>query len=333
MSKKRIVIGFDGFLDMLAKPIAEKRDEGNLYFETIESFGTYLCGQAGKSCSVEMDVLARKVGGNAPLLSIAAESLSMDVCCVGMLGVPTLNPLFAALPFELYSYLSPGESTALEFDDGKVFLAPGIPALEDPWAMVDAAMDKRAGDIFAQADVIALVNWSELSFSHILWEKTLDALWLQPTNKDKYALFDLCDCSRKPPKEITAVLSLIGRFSERRHTILSLNENECLDIGAKLFDQSDCGAIAKKLHEAYGIDEVLVHAHEWSLAVNDVEQCVQSTSFVKKPVISTGAGDHFNAAYAYGAATGIAISERLDFCHRFVNSYITSGKSGFEPNQ
>jgi len=332
VSKKRIVVGFDGFLDRLAKPIAEKRADSNRYFDTIDSFGRYLCGQAGKSCSIEMDTLTRKPGGNAPLLSIAAASLSMDVCCVGMLGWPKPDELFASLPFALYSYYPPGDSTALEFDDGKVFLAPGIPFLEDPWAVVNAAMEGRAEEVFSGADLIALVNWSEISFAHQLWQATLAALWPKPADKDKHVLFDLCDCSRKPAQEIGAVLELIGRFSQRRQTILSLNENECLDLGAKLFGLTECAAIANKLHLDFGIDEVIVHAVQWSLVVTREGQWVRDTLFVKKPLVSTGAGDNFNASYAYCAGMGMPIAARLEFCHRFVHAYITSGKSGLGEN-
>ena len=332
MSKKRIVVGFDGFLDRLAKPIAEKRTDGNRYFDTIDSFGRYLSGQAGKSCSIEMDTITRKAGGNAPLLSIAAAALSMDVCCVGMLGLPEPDELFASLPFERYSYFPPGESTALEFDDGKVFLAPSIPFLQDPWAAVDAAMKGRAGEVFGGADLIALVNWSEIPFSHILWEAALAALWPKPADRGKQVLFDLCDCSRKPAEEIAAVLGLIGRFSQRRQTILSLNENECLDVGAKLFGLTRCGEIAGKLHLDFGIDQVVVHAVQWSLAHTREGACFQNTLFVEKPLVSTGAGDNFNAAYAYCAGAGMEVAARLEFCHRFVHAYITSGKSGFGEN-
>ena len=333
MIPKKIVVGFDGFLDILAKPIAEKRNDGNRYFATIDAFGKYLCGQAGKSCSIELDVTARKPGGNAPLLSIAAAALGMDVNCVGMMGWPKPDALFAAMPFQTYTYLPPGESTALEFDDGKVFLAPSIPFLDDPWAKVDAAMQNRADEVFAQADIVALVNWSEIPFAHALWEAALAALLPYAADKEKHMLFDLCDCSRKLPADIEAVLKLIGRFSARRHSILSLNENECLNIGAKLFDESDCTTIATNIHKHFNVDEVVVHALKWSLVVNHQEQCCQQTIFVKKPVVSTGAGDNFNAAYAYGAAMKTTAKERLAFCHRFVHTYITSGKSGLPLSQ
>lgn len=322
MSKKKIVVGFDGFVDTLSKPIYEKGEGLNRYFETIDALGRYLCGQAGKNCSVEMDVLERKAGGNAPLLSIAADSLQMNVCLIGMLGLPDFDPMFIGLPFERYSYLPPGQSTALEFDDGKVFLAPGISTPDKPWELVNAATADRADEIFSGADVVALVNWSEISFAQTLWEGVLAALLPKPPDRRRHVLFDLCDCTRKPARDIESVISLIGQFSDKRRTILSMNENECLNVGAKLFDIDDCREISHRLHEGFEIDEVVVHAARWSLIVTDGVCCSQNTKFVRKPVISTGAGDNFNAAYAYCAAENIEIEKRLEFCHRFAHAYI-----------
>ena len=331
MRKKTVVVGFDGFIDILAKPIIEKGENGNRYFDTIASFGEYIRGRAGKSCSIEMDILKRKMGGNAPLFSAAAATLPFDVSCIGMLGLPEPLPLFDSLPFKLYSYLPPGESTALEFDDGKIFLAPSLPFMNDPWIAVNTATENRAEKLLNQADVIALLNWSEIPFAYALWESALVSLSTKIAKKEKYAMFDLCDCSRKPREEIKSVLELIGRFSQLRYTVLSLNENECLDIGGKLFRQSECAETAKKIYADNGIDEVVVHSNRHSLVVNSDGTYTAETIFVEKPLVSTGAGDNFNAAYAYGTAAGFPLAERLEFCHRFVRSYITSGKSGFLP--
>ena len=60
----RMVVGFDGFVDTLARPILS----GNRPFDTSGALGEAIAGQAGKSCSIELEVISRRMGGNAPLV-------------------------------------------------------------------------------------------------------------------------------------------------------------------------------------------------------------------------------------------------------------------------
>ena len=74
-----------------------------------------------------------------------------------------------------------------------------------------------------QADVCALVNWSELPFAQALWQAVFEHAFADaPADKGRYAFFDLCDCARRAPEEIAAVLRLIGRCARpARVTILT----------------------------------------------------------------------------------------------------------------
>ena len=72
--------------------------------------------------------------------------------------------------------------------------------------------DGQADALFARADVCALVNWSELPFAQALWQAVFEHAFADaPADKGRYAFFDLCDCARRAPEEIAAVLRLIGR--------------------------------------------------------------------------------------------------------------------------
>jgi len=320
---KKIIVGFDGFVDVLVKPIKEK-GETTEYFDTIGNLGRYLVGQEGKSCSIEYDIFKRKHGGNAPLLSTAAAHLGMDTTCIGMMGYPSLDPVFAPLNFKKISYMPPGEATALEFNDGKVFLAPGL-ELKDPWERVNEAFAYEAEKAFQQADTIALVNWSEITFAKELWKNILNCLPDFNEKKEKHILFDLCDTTRKPKNEVDDILQLIGRFSKKGTTTLSLNENECLDVGKKIFDINDSKLIAKNIRSFFSIDEILVRSKRWVYIIAKDTECLKDTNHVEKPVISTGAGDNYNAAYCYGTAKGLTHEERIDFCNKFVHGYLSKG--------
>lgn len=332
---KKITVGFDGFVDTIVRLASKTDAEGNFeaYFATIDEFGRHLVQQANKSCSIELDVVATRLGGNTPLLSMGAAALGMDVTCIGMLGKPMsahdIDPVFRALPCRMYSYLPAGTSTAMEFQDGKVLLAPRVAIDNAPWELILEATGGKAADILNDSDVMAFVNWSEITFSHALWESAYEnAIKTAPADKSKHILFDLCDCARKPDEQLAAVLRLIGKFSAHRTGILSLNENEALILGARACEnQQTLPEIGERIREKFAIDEVVIHTTTKSVLCTQNGTTETPSIYVAQPKISTGAGDHFNAAYCYAAAIGLADAQRIDFCHLFVHSYVKSGVS------
>lgn len=329
IASKRMVVGFDGFADTIARVIREtgSEDRPETYFPTIRSFGEYLISQAEKSCSLELKVQTRQLGGNLPFVSRATGLLGLDVTCVGMLGEGSLDPLFQEMPCRLYSFAAPGESTCLEFQDGKVFLAPQYRLSKDPWQLVRNATGGRVGELFAESDLLALLNWSELPFSQVLWEGVYEeGLANRPAQEGRWAFFDLCDCARRSVRELEAVLTLIGRYSEKRTAVLSLNENEAL-VTAKVLglEMRDLSGVGEALRERFGITEVLIHTLRESLLCTPRGIVRQATRFVQMPRISTGAGDHFNAAACLGALLGLTDEERLTLSNRFASLYVETG--------
>ena len=332
IKEKRIVAGYDGFVDTTVRPIA-RAAAGTTparLFDTISEFGEFLVSKAEKSCSIELQVESYHLGGNMPFLSLGAGTLGLDVICIGMLGREgVVEEPFKDLPCTLYPFAPPGQSTCMEFHDGKVMLAPSCTLKEDGWELVMKATGGKAIELFRGCDLMALVNWSELLFSQELWQRTYQQV-LEGTlcDKNRFAFFDLCDVSRKSKAEIDNVLKLIQRFSQYRTAILSLNENEAYTIaGCVLEGQNDLSEIAIALRERYAVDEILIHTIRQSLLVNDSGVFCSDTRFVEQPIISTGAGDHFNAASCLGAVMGIGEEERLQLANCVASYYVAHGYS------
>lgn len=323
---KRVVVGFDGFTDTIVRPLRQAADGDTpaQAFDTIRAFGEFLIGKAEKSCSIELQVESRQLGGNLPFLSRGAGGLGLDVSCIGMLGDGAVEEPFRQMPCTLYPYAPSGQSTCLEFRDGKVLLASDCTLPGDAWELVLGATDGKAPALLAEADLIALVNWSELSFSHGLWQRTLDVIGA--ADKTRFAFFDLCDVSRKTDAQIDAVLRLIGGFAQKRTAILSLNENEAHTVAARLLGGLDeIGKIAQAVRARYGIDEVIVHTVRDSLLCTPRGVTRRKTHFVEQPRISTGAGDNFNAASCFAAVLRLADGERLAVANAFAHFYISQG--------
>lgn len=329
IASKRMVVGFDGFVDTIARVVERTAAEGRpeTYFPTIRSFGEFLAGQAEKSCSLELKIERRQLGGNLPYVSRAAGQLGLDVTCIGMLGDGQVEEVFRGMPCTLYPFAPPGESTCMEFQDGKVFLAPQYTLSAEPWDLVTRATGGRAAELFAQADLLALVNWSELPFSQALWERVYrESLADRPADCGRWAFFDLCDCTRKSPGELRAVLALMGRCAEKRTALLSLNENEA-GVAARAIDLAfgDLAEVGQALRARFGITEVLIHTLSRSILCTPRGVTDLPTYFVPRPRISTGAGDHFNAASCLGAVMGLSDGDRLELANRFSSGYVAGG--------
>lgn len=332
IGQKRIVVGYDGFVDTTVRPIAQTATEEApaRMFQTIKEFGEFLVSKSEKSCSIELQVESRHLGGNMPFLSLGAGTLGLDVTCIGMLGEGgVVEEPFRNMPCTLYPFTGSGQSTCMEFRDGKVLMAPSVTIPRDGWNMVLEATQGKAIPLLTEADLIALVNWSELTFAQRLWTRTYEeALRGVSCDKDKYAFFDLCDISRKTEMEIQKVLSLIADFSRRRTTILSLNENEAHIVSERILDgQTDCLAIGRALRERYQMDEIIIHTIYQSFLISARGEHCCATDFVKEPVISTGAGDHFNAGSCLGAVMGLADEQRLQLANQVAGHYVRTGHS------
>ncbi|WP_298016394.1 hypothetical protein [uncultured Dysosmobacter sp.] len=332
IGQKRLTVGFDGFADTIVRPLrqAPAPNIPPQPFETIREFGEYLAAKAEKSCSVELRSQGRQLGGNLPFLSRAAGQMGLDVSCIGMLGDPGApDPLFASMPCKLYPFAPPGQSTCMEFNDGKVLLSADCELPGDPWEIVLQATDGQAPGLFQDADLIALLNWSELSFAHRLWEKVLEVVRAASPDKTRFAFFDLCDVSRRSAGELDAVLRLIGAFSTLRTGILSLNENEALAAARQLLspDITDPAAIASALRDTYAVDEVIVHTIRDTALVTPRGTVRLPTDFVAHPRISTGAGDHFNAASCFAAVMDFPDLERVEFANTFAHFYVSEGRT------
>src|ERR1700754_4658367 len=92
---KTITLGFDGFIDTVARVIRHKDDhQAKSYFESSQEFGQYIVEKGEKNFSLELEEFATKLGGNMPITANALSQLGPSVNCIGSLGYPNIHPVF-----------------------------------------------------------------------------------------------------------------------------------------------------------------------------------------------------------------------------------------------
>lgn len=322
MIHKIVTVGFDGFVDILTKPI--KNTFTNEYFETIKEFGEYIVSKSNASCSIEYAELERKLGGNMPNFAYSLACKGVEVNAIGTLGdAPEFETLRQKC--NVFSYGKEYIAQALEFKNGKMFLAPSVKLDFDPYEKISSIFDIKN---FIKSDAFVLLNWSELSFSTKLWNDIYEKCFAEETpNKTKFAFFDLCDFERHHDDEVHRIIDIIQKYCTKRYGILSLNENEFTMLAKKLkVTSSDTQKILEEIYSTVHIDEILVHTTKKSFSCSKNGFYVKETKYIEKPHISTGSGDNFNASFVYAKLREFDAQKCLEIANLGAYTYITTGK-------
>lgn len=333
-TQRRIFVGFDGSIDSSVKPI-RTAGSPNDCFSTIGEFGSYIAGKAGLSCSVQLEVRDSHAGGNAPYFAQTLRSLGFEVCLAGMLGYERIREEFRVLEragISLFSFAEPSLSQCFEFDDGKIMLSPQLPSMDKPFERLSVALGESLECLWTY-DAVAMLNWGELPWMQQLWTSALDCMQSSGgADLSKILYLDLADISCRTGQDIELLLSFLRRASRLRHTILSMNENELLALGKALGGKkADCELLAELIEKGYASETVL-HTVRFSAACDGRQTATVATCHVDKPLISTGAGDNFNAGYCAATLWGMPLEEKLTLANRAAHTYLTTGRPEIKSN-
>ena len=307
-------LGLDGFVDEIIHMV-DKRDSAESFqrLATMTKFAERIAAAAGKSTNIERVVERTKLGGNGPIMANALARFGIRVAYVGALGYPVMHPVFTefAQRAEVHSICEPGNTNALEFDDGKVMLTKTSHFSEITWPTIQARFSRdRFIEHFSTADLVAFVNWTQVPYMSELWAALLREFCPSPSATRHRIFFDLADPEKRSAKDIRYALELISNFEKFFEVILGLNEKETGEVGAALGlrarDQSReaLAHLSRDIQKQTGVSTVVVHPVTYALAVSKGTISLVDGPYVAKPVITTGAGDHFNAGFCLGKLLG-----------------------------
>jgi hypothetical protein len=335
LATKTATLGFDGFIDSIQRVVRSKSASGTTYFNTLKEFGEYTVERSAGNFSLELHEAIKKPGGNMPILALAMAPWVKNVNCIGGMGFPTINPLFAAFPenCNLYSFGEPGSSTALEFSDGKMIMGEMSNLNTTNWQRIaDLIGIDKITDLFREADLIGMVNWSELDHASDIWRGIQrDILPRISYATRPHLFFDLADCSKKSVEEITETLALINEFTRCFDVTLGLNRNEAGILYGAITHRpnppTDMHVIGKEIFHAMNIHTLVIHFHATAIGWTKDECVAREAPRISHPLLSTGAGDNFNAGYCLAVLSGMALADSLDLGHAFASHYMQHGKS------
>src|SRR5580658_1241575 len=308
-------VGLDGFVDEILHAV-DKRESAEVFLRlpSIAKLAERLAAAAGKSANLELVSQMTKLGGNGPIMGNALASFGLRVTYLGTLGYPNLHPVFLdfAKRAEVHSIADPGTTDALEFEDGKIMVGKHASLKQMTWENIKSRFGReKFAAKFGATDLVGFVNWTMLPYMSDLWEAILREVCPGMKGPRRILFFDLADPEKRTREDILRALDLIGRFEEYFDVILGLNEKEAHEVG-EVFGLKPAAGTPEALVEFSLVlakhlkaGTLVVHPVSYALAVTQDQAAWMQGPFTPKPLITTGAGDHFNSGFCLGRLLGL----------------------------
>lgn len=314
-------VGLDGFVDEIFH-VVDKRESATSYtrLPTIADYAARLADAAGKSTNIELVSQRVKLGGNGPILANALATFGLRVGYLGNLGYPHLHAVFEefANKADVHSIAEPGLTDALEFEDGKVMVGKHAALADVNWDNILSrfgAAEFRAN--LSAASLVCFVNWTMYTATSDIWEAIQRDIAPKLDGERRLLFIDLADPEKRTAADIRHALELVGKFQRHFDVILGMNENESSQIGQVLeLDVSDLtpggrSRLAEQIRERLQIDSVVIHPVRFAVAADEAGSSHVEGPVTAKPLITTGAGDHFNAGFCLGRSLGLSNEQSL----------------------
>jgi hypothetical protein len=334
------LIGLDGFVDQIVG-VVDKRTDAEHYtrIKTMSEYSKRIAGGSGLSCNIEIVPIKQKLGGNGPIFANALKKQNMKVTYIGSVGATAVHPIFAELSdgSRMIGLEEPGQTSAYEFTDGKIIVSMVQHFKNITWEKITQTigMDEFVR-IFEASSLIGFENWTMIPNMSEVWlnviERVLPALTVPP--REKTVFFDLADPEKRDGPDIRKALDLIGRFTGAGfQTILGLNKKEACEIyelycgGIGDYRSVPLKQLTLDLKEALNIKCLVIHPVDAASCALDGGYCCVAGPYCADPVLTTGAGDNFNAGFVTGWINGFDAEECLLCGAAASGFYVRRGRS------
>ncbi len=323
-----LLVGFDGFTDSIYHVVKSRKNAQEFECMTkMHEFSDRIIDAHAKSTNIELVLKEERLGGNGPILANALNSFGSKVSLIGAIGYPEVEPLFAALKDacqECVSIAPSGKTDAIEFNDGKILLGKHSCILTiDEKTIVDGVGKNRLIKMLEHSSILASTNWTMLFGTTALWNMLDQEILPNLKKKPEWMFVDLADPAKRSASDLIEALQTLTKLQKHLKVVLGLNVAESERIAKALNTNPDAQSICQKL----SIEQVVIHAIQEAESATLNRSAKIPGPYVKKPLISTGGGDNFNAGYLLGLGLHLDLEECLYLATRTSGFYVEFAKS------
>ncbi len=338
LTGKLSVVGLDGFVDTIVTPVSLRTAQGEAFtpITTITEFGQRILGAAGKSTNIEFYPRMDKLGGNGPIMANALLSAGGRVTYIGALGRAAIHPVFQefASKADVVTLAEPASTTAVEFTDGKLMLGMMRSLDEITFERIVEKMGRPAVDqAFGSADLVALVNWTMIPNMTAIFDALVNDVLPALPARNRLFFFDLADPEKRSREDLLNVLDVIGKFEKYGRVTLGLNLKEGQQVWAALSypaitpDEAGLRKMCADVRARLGVSTVVIHPKESAACATAEGTAWIPGPYTAKPLITTGAGDHFNAGFSNAQLLGLSPESCLTVGVSTSGHYVRTGIS------
>jgi len=326
--------GFDGFIDSFIRL--------NLP-PSMAEFGPKVAAAAGVAASYPASRLGEKFGGNGPLFASALHGINdgtIDITYIGALGRDAVLPIYEealrAKTKALHTLSDPAHTTCLEFSDGKVMLCDLAACDEITWErLLERVPPAELDQELRAASFFGLVNWGKLPHAGAIWSNLAARLAeLGVPTKKVLCFMDLAEFEHRPPSDREDLLQRLGPITRQCRTLLSFNLKEAWQmadsLGRDYHGRKDADSVAELaafLRSGIAVERVIVHPNDGAACATSEATVYVPGPHCRKPLISTGAGDHFGAGCLSAALRGFDDTLLLLAGNAASGYFVRSGRS------
>jgi len=334
-SKFNVTVGLDGFVDLIID-VVDKRTGPETYtrVETIADLGARISRAAGLSSNLELVVRQEKLGGNGPIMANAMIEAGFGVTYIGNLGRPAVHPVFAEMAKgckACHSLAAPGTTDALEFRDGKVMIGKHESLKEVTYKrMLEVVGKDQLKAIWSKSNLIALTNWTMLTAQTEIWKSLYKDMAGVKTPPGAVLFTDLADPEKRAGKEIAEAVQFLKKFRKSHRVVLGVNQKESMEVSAALgltFKAEEIEANAATLRKELDLDAVVIHPTKNAACATEKGSAIFAGPYCQNPMLTTGAGDNFNAGFCKGLLAGLEPVEMLASGVANSGFYVRNGRS------
>jgi sugar/nucleoside kinase (ribokinase family) len=327
--KKHLVVGFDGFVDEIIHVVDQRKND--LEYERIsdiKAFSERIASVAGLSANIELVATQTKLGGNGPIMANAIIAQGHDVSYIGAIGKHYIHPVFREFADSCRTVVSltdPGHTDALEFYDGKIMLGKMNNMVEVSFENLLLKLPlPELQDLISKTDMIAFTNWTMLSNLNSILVEFSNIM--KNINHKPRVFIDLADPKKRTQEDIRQVLQIIANIPGE--TVLSMNLSESTIISLILgIKEDNLPRRASMIREKMNIFGVVIHPTNGAAMATAGESVWMDGPYTAKPILTTGAGDNFNAGFCNGWLAGMNPSECLSLGVSSSGFYVRNARS------